>query len=243
MAIAVEHASIGTPVGQDPGNTQVQFTTNVAIAAGSFIVVFVGGFIASGATMTVAGGGLTWTTDKQGNPASPSASFTGIASAQAPSGLASGTTITATYSGSAAARQIGGSSFTGVGTSSPVDTTSGPTGIGAAQQPWASASTSIQAGSLLVACNYAESGGTTSTASAGSTELLDWQSAASPTTMTACYRIESSAGSYTVAGTWLVAQQSSMNAVAYKEGAPTSAVAIEHDWSNFPREKLRRPVF
>jgi hypothetical protein len=220
MAIALEHANIGTN-GADPGSLTIAFTTTQTVVAGSFIVVSIGGFVASGTTVTVANTGssvLSWTTNKQGNPASPSACLTALASAQAPSGLTSGATITATYSASTAARQIGGTSFTGVATSSPVDTTTGPTGV-VDLAPWSTASTSIQAGSLLVATCYTETGARTNTPDAGSTEALDWQNAASPTTQTTCYRVESSAGSYVVSGAWVGGiARSGINGVAYLAG-------------------------
>jgi hypothetical protein len=201
----------------DPSTTSIGFNTTSTVAAGGFIIVQVGGFTGSATVLSVANSGtdLGWTINKQGRPASPSADLVAIASAQAPSGLASGTTITATYSAGVAARQIGGSSFTGVATSSPVDgTPTGPTGS-VDVQPWSTASYTILAGSLIYATCYTESGNYTNTAVNGSQAIL-MPNAASPTAQVGMYRVESSAGSYTVSGSWSSIARAANIAVAYK---------------------------
>lgn len=210
MAIALD-ASLGTAT-NIAASTTVALTTSSAVAAGGFIVLEVSWF--DPVTLnSVSGGSLTWAVDKQGSQFSENSA---LVSAQAPAGLASSTAITATFSGTARARGISGISFTGVASSSALDTTSGPTGVTPAATGWASASTAILAGSVLVAVCFAEVGAT-STPTAGSTEAFDYTDSGNSHTM--AYRIESSAGSYTVAGTWSSGAESVTNAAAYKAAA------------------------
>lgn len=216
MAIAVDQASIGyTPA--SGSQTTVAFNTTATVASGGFIVVCAF-FWASGNTFSsVAGGSLTWTIDKQGHSAGPTNPNLCIASAQAPTGLASGTTITATFSATSPARGIGGMSFTGVASSTPVDTTANP--IGANSTAWTTGNVTIAAGSVLVGACYQEStNATKSTITAPSTEVFD-DGMVSEFGATAGYRIESSAGAYAVAGTWAGTVQSATLAVAYLAAA------------------------
>jgi hypothetical protein len=122
-------------------------------------------------------------------------------------------------------------SFTGVATSSPVDATSGPVGVSPAAAGWTTASTALSAGSVLVGVCYTETNPLTSTITAPSVEWLD-RPAGADTALTGGYRIESSAGSYTVAGTWSAAGSSTTNGVAYLAAAggatPATPVFIPH---------------
>ena len=106
MAIVIDQLSIGETAA-DSASSTVAFTTNQTVASNGFIVVTVTWINPSGQTLlSVGGGGLTWNIDKQGQTGGTEAP-TAIVSAQAPSGLASGTTITATFSASVAgARSI-----------------------------------------------------------------------------------------------------------------------------------------
>lgn len=194
MAIAIDQASIGTLI-QDSGSTSITLTTSATVASGGFIVIHAGGFGGGTTLSSVSGGGLTWTVDY-----SPASSDTGIASAQAPSGLAAGAEITATFGASVAARIIGGTSFTGVKASSPVDG-SGSTGS-AGGPSWTSGSYAILAGSVLIGAGWSFNSG--SSHSPGSPALEAWESVSSGDDYgrSLVYRIESSAGSYTVGGTW-----------------------------------------
>jgi len=214
VAIAIDKASIGTNA--TGSGITIGLTTNQTVAASGFIVLSLGWFTAV-TLSSVAGGGLSWSIDKQGLGSGGNRNA-GIVSAQAPSGLASGTTITATFSSSATVPQIGGTSFTGVKTSSPVDTTSGPTDQDPAATGWTSASTAISAGSVLIATCWNETSPVTSTVTAPSLEALDWVNGAD-TAETTAYRIEASAGSYTVAGTWSGSVKSTTVAVAYLAAA------------------------
>jgi hypothetical protein len=233
MAIAIDQTTIGGNASTAAAGS-LAFTTAAAVAAGGFIVLGVGWFTTGGVVTlsSVSGGGLTWTIDKQGHAANPSGSLSAVVSAQAPAGLASGTTITATFSASTPSDLvIGGCSFTGVATSSPVDATSGPVGVSPAAAGWTTASTALSAGSVLVGVCYTETNPLTSTITAPSQEWLD-RPAGTDTALTGGYRIESSAGSYTVAGAWSAAGSSTTNGVAYLAAAggatPATPVFIPH---------------
>lgn len=217
MAIALDQA-LGTNL-EDPGATTIVLTTTAAVASGGFIVLGVGAFSGGASFLTsVSGGGLSWSIDKMVDDASRSFA---IVSAQAPSGLASSTAITANLNADLNARIIGATSFTGVATSSPVDgTPTGPTSSGTGA--WATPSYTIAAGSLLVAMNYSISitGANTPTSPAveawESTRLADNYGAVIE------YRIETSAGGYTVAGAW-TGTGSANAAVAYLAAAGAAA--------------------
>jgi hypothetical protein len=225
VAILSDVADLGKAAA-DPASGTIAFTTTSAVAVGGFISVQVGWFDTAATLSSVSGGGLTWTIDKQGRPANPSSDNTALVSAQAPAGLASGTTITATFSGTTpVAREISGMSLTGVATSSPVDTTSGPTGVSPAAAGWTTPSMAIQAGSAIVATAYNETGNFTNTVTSPSVQAVLNPNSASPTSQVTCYRIESSAGSYTVAGAWSTAAQSGTIAVAYKAAAGGTTTA------------------
>lgn len=219
MAIAIDQANLGKTVVAG-GSTTVAFTTIANVASGGFIVVCVGWFGSTSALSSVSGGSLSWTIDKQGRAVSNSVA---IASAQAPSGLASGTTITATFpAADMSTRSISGLSFTGVKTSSPVDGTPvGPTDSAVAG--WSTDSYSIAAGSVIVAIDFNGFGpANNNTATSPSVEAHE---AVDPTDFfghVVEYRIESSAGSYTVAGSWGTFGDRSGNiGVAYLAGATT----------------------
>lgn len=210
MAIAVENANAGTAV-NDASATTIAVVTTATVAAGALIVASLGWWLASAATVTVAGGSLTWATAVQGKNASGEQQA-GIAYALAPSGLASGATITATYSAAVNGRQIGVSSFTGVDSGTPLGNT-GAINAGNLVAAWATASVAISAGSVLVGVSHLDPNGT-STITAPSIEALDWTDGAN-TAATMGYRIEASAASYTVAGAWSIS--SSRNATVGAE--------------------------
>jgi hypothetical protein len=213
MAIVIDKATIGSNR-VDSGSTTIAFNTNQTVASGGFIVVGGGWFANNALTVSsVAGGSLTWAVDRNMSAANQNGSW--MASAQAPSGLASGTTITATISGSPLARTIGGTSFTGVKTTSPVDGTPLLAHVNSAS--WSSGSYAIAAGSVIVAVNWNFVGGNTATApSIEAWELFDGPT---QTGTVMEYRIESSAGSYTVAGTLASADNNDTATVAYLAAA------------------------
>lgn len=215
MAIVIDRPSLGTKAGDTI--TSCTITTTNAVAAGGFIVAVGGWFANNVPTPVMSGGGLSWTVDKIGSSGNDLAF---IASAQAPSGLASSSSISYTLSGgaSASALTLGALSFTGVASSSPVDGTAlGPVGVSTAA--WASGSYSILAGSVIVATSWNEGTVASNTTTAPSVEALDFVNGTDFYGQAAEYRIEASAGSYSVAGTWNAAAANVTVAVAYKAAA------------------------
>lgn len=235
MAIAIDQANAGTAV-NDATGTSLAVSTSQAVASSGFIVVSVGWWDTTVTLSSVSGGGLTWAIAVQGKH--PSQNWQqAIAYAQAPSGLASGTTITANFSATTPGRQIGVLSFTGVATSSPVDVTAAVNTTGAST--WTTGNMTILAGSVIVATSHADGGGaTTSTTTAPSIEALDWSDGAN-TSQTTAYRIEASAGTYAVAGTWTGTTANACVGAAFLEGAVQTAGVSGVDYSLFPKPKLR----
>ena len=214
MAIALDQ-SLGS-VGDAGGDSTIVFTTSAAVAANGFIVLGIGAWADVGTVASVSGGGLTWTVDRSTNIThftTPS-----IASAPAPSGLASSTAITVTFSATPASQHVCGASFTGVDLSTPQDvvgTTQSVTGAAG----WSTGNLTVAAGSLIVGINFNE-GNLTSTATSPATELYDFN-ASGTERLTMAYRIESSAGTVAVAGTLSSTSNHAGVGVAYKAGAAT----------------------
>jgi hypothetical protein len=210
VAIAVDKASIGGATQGPATGTSFGFTTNQVVASSGFIVVIVSWFLENTTLSNISGGGLTWAIDRQG--VNPTAAQQNIAlcSAQAPSGLASGQTLTANFSGSSQGITISGMSFTGVKTSAAEDVDTATAGNNTTN--WATNSASIAAGSVLVgaAVNEAATDGAVTTGTQAH-EFWDGLSYGH----VVGYRIEPSAGSYTIAGTFNAAQPWTAGAVAY----------------------------
>jgi hypothetical protein len=135
-----------------------------------------------------------------------------------PLGLASGTTITATFSVAVDGRAIGGFHFTGVETASALDTTPSPNGQTVATLT-SNSLTTANAGEVVIGFSHMEAQ-RTSTPTSPSLEALDWNSA-STLSWTLCYRIEASPSSYTFAGTW----RGGTNVVAVAAADKAAAVA------------------
>jgi hypothetical protein len=215
VTIAVDQLTLGSTV-QDSAGTSVVLTTTAAVASNGFITCFVTWYDGVGGAMTlstVAGGGLTWSIAFQFKAAN--GANVAIAYAQAPSGLAITTAITATYSASVpAGRSITAASWTGVKTTSPVDGTP-PAGTTGSTTAWATGSMSVQAGSLALGMSMQITTNLTSTPTAPSTELFDYTSGVGGMGATAAYRIETSVGSVTVAGTWSAAASQATLGVAF----------------------------
>ena len=201
MAITVSHASIGTPINATASSATIVFTTNVAIASGDFIVVGFGWADQGTVLNSVSGGGLTWAIDEQVQHTDAIFDCCAIVSAQAPSGLASGATITATLSGSCTERTAGGISFAGVASSSPVDTHNhGQDSVGGSgSNTWSSGNVTLAAGSVLVTHAYGENT-TNSTPTSGTEAFQAFTSHSEGGAMN--YNIGTTAGTYVNSGTW-----------------------------------------
>lgn len=222
MAVTVVDASLGTRFNTITSAASYSgFVTEVAVAAGDFIVLAVASYHAAVALTSVtddSGSPLTWTIDKQGQAGAPGAPNVAIVSAQAPSGLPSGTTITVNFGAAVDVVTVGGMVLRGVATSSPVDTTVGPVGVSPSSVDWTTGSMTVLAGSVLVGLVFGETSATTNAADTGSTEAWD-EPAPDGWTVALEYRIEASAGSYSVDGTFSAAQASTTVGVAYLEAA------------------------
>ena len=222
MAISLD-AQLGTNylVGDQ---TSITLTTGAAVASSGFIVLGVGSDLWSvGVSISsVSGGGLTWAIDKEYHPGG----VDGYAfmSAQAPAGLASSTVITINYTGIVAYPIVGGVSFTGVKTSSPVDGTPVDFSAGSGTS-WTSGNVALTAGSVLLGGVYISSGDTHS-ATAGA-EAWDRNNATGPTSA-GVYRIEASAGSYPVSGSWVGSSNYGGAAVAYLAAADQPSAGVEN---------------
>jgi hypothetical protein len=231
MAVAISKLTIGSAA-VDTALGTVAFTTSVAVPAGDFITLDIGAAYTSGTpTVTgISGGSLTWTIDKQASAAvvGPNVGLVAKASAQAPAGLASGTTITATFSASAAGgRSIAGASFTGVATSSPVDGTPPAVASFTATTAWATGSATIAAGSVVTGMAWQATSNFTSAPTSPSLEEYDINGGAASFSATGAYRIEASSGSFTVAGTWSGSASGLALAVAYKAAAGGGGTTVK----------------
>jgi hypothetical protein len=228
MAIAVDKSSLFTPVVAASTGTTIAGTTNVAVVSGGFIVMVVvtsGLTAAQLATATMAGGGLTWTRDH--TMVRPTTSY-GIAvfSAQAPSGLASGTTITATVT-SCPERNICGFSFTGVATSSAHDQHQGSSG--SATTAWTSGATPNTTGAgMAIGVSTSNFGSAmTETPAAGWAEFSGaaghfTSSGGSSTCCVVRYDV-ATATPYTASGTWSGSGGVVGIVATYKEAAVAAA--------------------
>jgi hypothetical protein len=188
------HAAPGT-------GTSVSFTTSQTVASDGLVVLGVAWWHSGRDVSSVtdnSGSPLTYVIDVQGHRVGPTNPSCAMVHALAPGGLPSGTVITATYSGATDGRAIAGVSFTGHDTASPVDATGTIQSI-TSVAAWTTGSIAIEDGSVLVGISWLDGGSPTSTITAPSIEVADVQNLSA---LTMGYRIESSAGSYAVAGTW-----------------------------------------
>lgn len=212
-------ARLGTPAKVTiSATTTIAFTTSVTVPSGSFLVCGVSWYN-PGVTASVAGGSLTWTNDVQKNGSSDTNYHLAIFSAQAPSGLASGTTITATFSGTAFGRSICGDYWTGVATSSPKEQSS--TAGGTSATAWNGGSvTTANADDLLVLMGWGDVVATTNTPTAPAIEIEDFNIASDAATWAMEYRIVAATGTYSLAGAWGSAANEWLGCqVAYKADA------------------------
>lgn len=237
MAITLDVLNLGE-FALDTAATSVAVTTTSAAASGATVIVTgtnLLNFVLTGVADN--GPNLTWAIDKQ---ADDSNGNVWIASAYAAGGLASGTTITGTFGGSClGARSICATSFLGIDSTTAVDTTSGPSNF-TTVAAWTTPSTAILAGSLLIACCVQMETLRTSLVTSPSLEAHDFGNGTG-FAQTTCYRIESAAASYTVAGTWSAATGTgTCSAVAYKAAADTGQTVLPDadlaagSWSTAP---------
>jgi hypothetical protein len=205
-------------------------TTGAAAAAGSRVFVFVWWYDAT-ATLTSGswGGGLSWVADHQFHGTIAGDQNIGIGSADAPSGLASSTAITPTFSAAVDfGPGIAAASFTGVetGASGYVDVTS--TGKEDFEETWTTNNlVTTNADDLLLGLSVVDYTPGAHTATAPAAEIHEWNTEGAQYAASV-YRIVSATSTYQVGGVWsaTVAFQHNIG-VAYKAAAdeppPTGA--------------------
>jgi hypothetical protein len=222
MALAFG-ADLGFGFAGSGSGTTVTFNTTAVVPSGGTIVAVVSMF--NDATVTASGGGLTWATDYTFN--SPGSDRNAaMCSANAPSGLASSTTITITYSTACFSRGVAGAYFTGVATSSYTDGGQGGEYDGNASWETATLNTT-NADDLLVGMCWADfAAGATSTATAPFAEISDHYDATNDNSLTMTYRIVSATGGYIGSGTWSADVQWTALMGSYKAGGPPPVYAI-----------------
>lgn len=185
-------ASLGTATGSSPDNSW-NITTTGAVPAGGTVVVGVGWFN-SDATLTVTGGGLTWTTQVT---KSNSQRNTALVTAPAPAGLAAGSTITVTVAAGSFACGSAAMYVTGADT---LDAS----GVGnAATQAWSASLTSVTADTIIVGFGWVD--GLASGSSAPATNYSEWcdfVNGADVNVFSGVYRVVAAAAAYTPGGTW-----------------------------------------
>jgi hypothetical protein len=229
--------SLGTPT--SAGSTTVNFTTSVTAPSDSLLIAIAFWGHSSDKTATMATTGLTW-----GTAGAPDHTNThvfgytfrvGIFSAPAASGLASGATIALTGSAPWDGALLAAYYVTGMDLTGTREDTSA--GTGASGTAWNTGSASTTNADDLVIGGSMIDGATSSTATGSATELNDWQFATNSWTGTTAYRIESSAGSKSLTGTWVASANHVEGFAAYKSGSPP---APEQMPEYMPLRMLRR---
>lgn len=191
MAIALDQTSLGN-ASNNASATTIAFNTGANVASDGTLFVLV--HYAGAQTVTVAGGSLTWTEEAHRDE---SAIHTALFRANAPSGLASATTITATFSAAVTGRIIAGCSFTGLATAAKEDSGT----IGLSNTVWTSATMDPTTAENLTITAVTLDTNVGHTVTAPSLEALD-SGASFDYRFAIIYRIETSAGAYTNGGTF-----------------------------------------
>jgi len=214
-AIALDK-NLGTKF-DNVGTNTITINTAAAAATGSRVYVFVNWNDPSRTLTSVTGGGLTFTVDNQAKSTNDD-THAAIASAPAPAGVPTNTVLTATFSGSVTHGLMAAGSFNGIAATSPLDGT-GTSNQGAVAA-WSCSVTTTNPSDLVLAWSGIDAN-TTSTPTAPNTELHDFGDANYYQWATSDYRIESTAGAKTVAGTWASTSLATSNltlCAAYKAG-------------------------
>ena len=188
--------NLGT-LAQNVGSTTMGLTTSAPASAQSRVFVFVV-WAGSGTLSSVSGGGLTWTVDGQA-PGPYNDYRVGIASASAPSGLASGTVITATFSSSVNHGNIAAASFLGIATTSPVDVVANSSQLGVTA--WSAPITTVNPNDLVLGASIMDAL-VNNTPGAHNILIQSFQNPNFYSSLTSEYQVVTSAGTKTVNGTW-----------------------------------------
>lgn len=194
--------SLGT-TGAVGFGTTASITTGATVTAGGLILATVAMSLGGGssANVTFAGGSLTWAKDVQKQGVTTPDMYVCIFTAQAPAGLASGTTITASFTASANNWHLSAAFITGQNTTSALDATSA--GNGGTANAWTGGGVTTATADALVYGLCHRDALTTSTATGSFTEVHDFQNSSQSTTLTTVYRIVAATGTYTPGGSWV----------------------------------------
>lgn len=186
-------ANLGTK--KQAASTTASLVTAAAAASGSLLVIGVGYFNSVNTDSITTTGGLTWAS----TTLTTSGGIRGrLYYAYAPSGLASGTTLTWTTA-STSDWLIGGASFAGMDSTPTLLATNGASATATA---WSSGSLVAGAVNLGVVMAFEDGSGTaTSTSTAPLTELHDINDAGQTEAFTFAYDL-ASASTATLAGVW-----------------------------------------
>ncbi len=206
---------LGTHV-ENAGSTTMKMTTSAAAASNTRVFAFVTWSNATRTLSSVTGGGLTWSVDEQ---ATDTANFhVAIASASAPSGLPSGTAITATFSGSVNHGDMAAASFLGIAATNPVDAVASKAQAGATG--WTVGLTTSNPNDLVLGWSTIDAV-TTSNPIAPNSTIDSFNQLNFYSSVTNEYQIDIATGQKTVSGTWASSSGSTADAtiaVAYKAG-------------------------
>jgi hypothetical protein len=181
------------------GQATLPLTTSAAAVSGSRIFLIVE-WAGAQTLSSVAGGGLTWQVDKQDVATGAIAQRLGIASADAPAGLASSTVITATFSASTTVGLIAACSATGLAAAVADATHSTPAGAPTAN--WTDTVTTVAADTFVLGASAFDCTASPTNSPTNGTEVHDFFNNSFAGSMASQYRIESTAGAKQVNGTW-----------------------------------------
>jgi N,N-dimethylformamidase beta subunit-like, C-terminal/HYDIN/CFA65/VesB-like, Ig-like domain/Cep192 domain 4 len=198
-------------------NANMTLNTSTAAVAGSRVFVFINWNNATRTLTSLTGGGVTWSVDYQAK-ATNSNTRAAIVSAPAPSGLPANTQLKASFSGAVAHGLIAAASFTGIAATSPLDGT-GTTTQGAVAS-WSCSLTTTGPRDVVLGWSGINAN-TTSTPTVPSIEIHDFGNTSYVEWASSDYRIETTAGAKTVAGTWASTSLATSNltiCAAYKAG-------------------------
>lgn len=209
MAVALD-ASLGQ--GNASAASSSNFSTTSAVASGAHIICIVGWFHNGASTVAVSGGSLTWTEDVVLRSGSVHIS---IQRAYAASGLASSTTITATFTGATPDSILGACSYTGIDTTGTVVASGSGSGTGTG---WSSGSVASTSGNALIGGAFEDGATTASTPTSPGVEEFEKQVAGQTETLTMVDKVSVS-GSDSIAGTWGTSTTWIAAAVCYKAAA------------------------
>jgi hypothetical protein len=189
-------SNLGTHA-ENVASTTMNLTTTAAASSQSRVFAFIV-WAGSNTLSSVSGVGLTWTVDGQA-PGPYNDYRVAIASAPAPSGLASGTVLTATFTGSVNHGNISAASFLGIATTNPVDVVASSSQFGVTA--WSVPITTVNPNDLVVGASIID-GLVNNAPTAPNALIQTFQNPNFYSSLTSEYQIVTSAGAKTINGTW-----------------------------------------